>query len=381
MLTLSSQVQDIKPSGIRKFFDLVQSSDDVISLGVGEPDFETPWNITEHAIYQLERGCTSYTSNYGIIDLRKEIATQLDKEFQASYKPESEILITVGVSEGLDLAFRTLLNPGDEVIVPVPNYVSYVPLIQLAGGVAVEVNTCLSGFILNKDQILQALTPKTKAVIIGYPNNPTGAMLTEQQMKEIVQVTKEKELWLISDEVYNQLVYDSKPLSASTFTKDNLILLNGFSKAYAMTGWRIGYIACVNEVMEQLVKIHQYNILCAPIMAQYAALEAIRNGQKEVERMRQSYEMRRNYVYEGLKSIGFDVQKPKGAFYIFPSIKKFGLSDDEFSMRLLKEGRVAVVPSNAFASGVNDYVRCCYAASMDDLKEALRRIDLFIQSI
>jgi aminotransferase len=356
-------------------------SDDIISLGVGEPDFVTPWNITEHAIYQLEKGYTSYTSNYGIIELRREIAQQIEKQFFASYLPESEILITVGVSEGLDLAFRTILNPGDEVIVPVPNFVCYSPLVHLAGGTAIEVDTSETDFILTREQILKAITPKTKALIIGYPNNPTGAMVTEDQLKDIVNVCKEKNLWLISDEVYNQLVYEDKPLSAATYMKENLILLNGFSKAYAMTGWRIGYVACEKYVMDQMVKIHQYATMCAPIMSQYAALEALKHGSKDMEKMRQSYQMRRNFVYDELLKIGFDVLKPKGAFYIFPSVKKFGLSAEEFAMRLLTEGRVAVVPSTAFAEGINDYVRCCYAASMPDLKEALKRIKAFVSTL
>lgn len=381
MRPLSQKVLDIKPSGIRKFFDLVQSSEDIISLGVGEPDFTTPWNVTEYAIYQLEKGYTSYTSNYGILDLRREIAKFLGDHFNAHYKPETEILITVGVSEGLDLVFRTLLNPGDEVIVPVPNYVSYVPLVELAGGRAVTVDTSKSGFILTRELLQNAITPKTVAAIIGYPNNPTGAMVSEEQLIDIVEVVKKHDLWLVSDEVYNQMVYDSKPLSASTFLKENLILLNGFSKAYAMTGWRIGYVACSEQVMHQMVKVHQYNILCAPVMAQYAALEALRHGQKDVEKMRQSYEMRRNFIYEGLKEIGFEVQKPTGAFYIFPSIRKFGLSDEEFAVRLLQEGRVAVVPGSAFAEGVDGFIRCCYAASMNDLKEALKRMGQFVRRL
>lgn len=381
MKTLSSKVLNIKPSGIRKFFDLVQSSEDIISLGVGEPDFATPWTVTEHAIYQLEKGYTSYTSNYGIIELRREISNYLRKEFRASYQPEDEILITVGVSEGLDLAFRTLLNPGDEVIVPVPNFVCYSPLVQLAGGKAIEIDTSSTDFILTRQQILNAITPNSKAVIIGYPNNPTGAMVSEDQLKDIVNVCKENDLWLVSDEVYNQLVYDSKPLSASTYMKENLILLNGFSKAYAMTGWRIGYVACDKEVMDQMYKVHQYGIMCAPIMSQYAALEAMRHGAKDVEKMRQSYELRRNFMYEELRSIGFEVHKPTGAFYIFPSVKKFGLTAEDFAMRLLTEGRVAVVPSTAFAEGNNDYVRCCYAASMADLKEALKRIKAFVDTL
>ncbi len=381
MKTLSQKALEIKPSGIRKFFDLVQNSQDIISLGVGEPDFSTPWGITEHAIYQLEKGRTSYTSNYGLIELRREIALLQEKSFKSNYNPDNEILITVGVSEALDLSFRTILNEGDEVIVPVPNFVSYIPLITLAGGVPVIIDTSVSDFIVTKEQIESKITPKTKAIIIAYPNNPTGAVISKEKLKEIVDVVLKHDLWLISDEVYNRLVYDGEPISASTFMKDNLILLNGFSKTYAMTGWRIGYVACKKEVMDQMVKIHQYNAMCAPVMAQYAAIEALKHGQKDIEMMRQSYELRRNYVYKRFKEIGFEVHKPEGAFYIYPNIKKYGLKDEDFALRLLQEQKVAVVPGSAFSEGNYDNIRCCYAASMNDLKEALKRIEIFVNNL
>ncbi|MDD5455590.1 MAG: aminotransferase class I/II-fold pyridoxal phosphate-dependent enzyme [Candidatus Margulisbacteria bacterium] len=381
MRSLSEKVKSIQPSGIRKFFDLVLNAENIISLGVGEPDFSTPWHITEQAIYSLEKGQTSYTSNLGIMELRKEIAYYLHKRFQADYNPDNEVLITVGVSEGIDVALRTILNDGDEVIVPVPNFVCYQPLVTLAGGLPVPVDTSETGFILTKKQILEHLTPKTKAILICYPNNPTGAMISKEQLQDIIKIVKEKDLWLLSDEVYGELIYEGQPLSASTYIKDNLILLNGFSKAYAMTGWRIGYMACPKDVLSQAVKIHQYNTMCAPIMAQYAAVEALRNGKKEMEKMRRSYEERRNFFYNGLKEIGFDVLKPEGAFYIFPNIKRFGLKAEDFAMQLLQKAHVAVVPGNAFGEGIDYFIRCCYAASMEDLREALKRIKKFVNDL
>jgi aminotransferase len=381
MRNISSKVEAIKPSGIRKFFDLVMQSEDIISLGVGEPDFTTPWDFTEHAIYQLEKGYTSYTSNYGLIELRREIAAWLERNFGAIYNPDNEILVTLGVSQGIDLVFRTLINNGDEVIIPTPNYVSYLPLVQLAGGVAVEINTASTNFILTPEQIEAAITPHTKALLLSYPNNPTGASLNEVQLRGIIDVVKKHDLWLITDEVYNQLVYEGKPLSAASYIRDNLILMNGFSKAYAMTGWRIGYVCCPKEVMDQMVKIHQYNALCASIMGQYAALEALKHGANDVEIMRKSYEQRRNLFFDGLIKIGFELSKPQGAFYLFPSVRKFGLTGEEFAMGLLQKGRVAVVPGSAFGEGLEDYIRCCYATSVDNLREALKRIEAFVKSL
>ena len=381
MRSLSDKVKSIEPSGIRKFFDLVLGAKDIISLGVGEPDFATPWHITEQAIYSLENGCTSYTSNQGLLELRKEICKDLKSKFNADYDPVTETMITVGVSEGLDIAFRAIINDGDEIIVPIPSYVCYSPLITLAGGKAITVDTSDTDFIITKEQLRKSITPKTKAILISYPSNPTGAMITQEQMKDIISIVEEYDLWLLSDEVYSELVYESGPISASSYIKDHLILLSGFSKYYAMTGWRVGYIAAKSEVLQQIVKIHQYNALCAPIMSQYAAIEALKHGQKEAENMRKSYEQRRNFFYQGLKDIGFEVKKPMGAFYIFPNIAKFGLSAEDFAMGLLKHGKVAVVPGTAFGHGINDYVRCCYAASIDDLKEALKRIKLFVDSL
>ncbi len=381
MKELSSKLKQVKPSGIRKFFDLVLNSKDVISLGVGEPDFPTPWQITEQGIFHLEKGHTSYTSNMGLLDLRKEISKYLKKFFNADYNPQDEVMITVGVSAGLDMAFRTLLDPGDEIIIPAPGYVCYEPLAFLTGANPVMVDTREDGMFLTSDTLEKHVTSKTKAVLISYPSNPSGKMISKEQLVDIIETCKKHDLWLISDEVYGDMVYDIEPISASTYVKDRLILLNGFSKNYAMTGWRIGYVACPKEVLDEMVKIQQYNVLCAPIMSQYAAIEALRNGRSELERMRDSYELRRNFFYEGLKEIGFDVEKPEGAFYMFPSIKKFGMSAEDFAMRLLKEGRVAVVPGNAFGEMIDDHVRCCYACSMDELKEALARIKKFIDSL
>ncbi|MDD4526721.1 MAG: aminotransferase class I/II-fold pyridoxal phosphate-dependent enzyme [Candidatus Margulisbacteria bacterium] len=381
MKELSARLKQVKPSGIRKFFDLVLNSKDVISLGVGEPDFPTPWHITEQGIYHLEKGHTSYTSNMGLLELRKEISNDLQTRFSAEYDPKDEIMITVGVSAGLDLTFRTLLDPGDEIIIPVPSYVCYEPLAYLAGGVPVIVDTRSTDLILTKEAIEKHITPKTKAVLISYPSNPTGKMINKEQLMSIIETCKKHDLWLISDEVYGDLVYEMEPLSASTYIKDRLILLNGFSKGYAMTGWRIGYVACPREVLNEMVKIQQYNVLCAPIMSQYAAIEALRNGRAELKRMKNSYELRRNYFYESLVEIGFDVQKPEGAFYMFPNVKKFGLSAEDFSMKLLQEGRVAVVPGNAFGTMIDDHVRCCYACSLDELKEAIVRINKFISTL
>jgi aminotransferase len=378
---LSTRLKQVKPSGIRKFFDLVLNSKDIISLGVGEPDFPTPWHITEQGIYHLEKGHTSYTSNLGLLELRKEISNYLKKDFSADYDPKDEIMITVGVSAGLDMTFRTLLDPGDEIIIPAPSYVCYEPLAYLAGGVPVMIDTRDTGLVLTRESLEKHITPKTKALLISYPSNPTGKMISKDQLLGIIEVCKKHDIWLISDEVYGDLVYDLKPISAATYIKDRLILLNGFSKSYAMTGWRIGYVACPRDVLKEMVKIQQYNVLCAPIMSQYAAIEALQNGRAEVDRMKSSYELRRNYFYEALKEIGFEVQKPEGAFYMFPSVKKFGLSAEDFSMRLLQEGRVAVVPGNAFGEMIDDHVRCCYACSMDELKEAISRISKFISSL
>lgn len=381
MKELSKKVQGLKPSGIRKFFDLVLNAKDIISLGVGEPDYPTPWNITEQAIYYLENGYTSYTSNHGLLSFREEIAKYNKNRFGSNYDPAKEIMITMGVSEGLDIAFRALINPEDEIIIPTPSYVSYEPLITLAGGTPVTINTAPDNFVLTKDKLLDSITDKTKALLLSYPNNPTGAALTEQELKDIIEIVKEKDLYLISDEVYTELTYEEKPLSASTYLKDNLILLNGLSKSHAMTGWRIAWICAPEIILEQLVKIHQYNALCAPIMSQYAGIEALKNGSKAMQSMKDSYEKRRNFFYYGLKGIGFDVLKPKGAFYIFPGIKKFGLKAEDFAIRLLKEQKVAVVPGDAFGDGLDDYLRMCYACSIEDLKEALLRIEKFVKSL
>jgi aminotransferase len=381
MKDLSVRLKHIKPSGIRKFFDLVLNSKNIISLGVGEPDFSTPWHITENAIYHLENGHTSYTSNMGLLELREEISKYLSKNFSAEYNSKDEIMITVGASSALDIAFRALLNPGDEIIIPKPCYVSYEPLCYLSGATPIMVDTRDSELIVTKQILENNVTNKTKALLISYPSNPTGRMIGPERLQEIIQFCKDNDLWIISDEVYGDLVYDIKPISASSYIKDRLILINGFSKNYAMTGWRIGYIACPKDVLAEMMKIQQYNVLCAPIMSQYAAIEALKNGQKDLEKMKSSYELRRNFFYESLINLGFEMVKPEGAFYMFPNIKKFGMTAEEFSMKLLQESGVAVVPGNAFGEGIDDYIRCCYACSMDELKEALARIKKFINSL
>lgn len=374
-------MSSLKPSGIREFFDLVLNRKNVLSLGVGEPDYPTPWHVTEQAIYSLEKGYTSYTSNQGLLSLRQAICNYLRDRFNAHYDAVSEIIITVGVSEAVDLTFRAILDEGDEVILPVPGYVCYEPLVTMAGGRPVVVNTSHSGFILTRAQIEPQLTDKTRAILINYPNNPTGTMISREALLDLIELARERDLWLISDEVYAELIYESDPRSASTFEHDHLILLNGFSKSYAMTGWRVGYTAAPPVVTREMLKIHQYNALCAPIMSQYAALEAIKNGAKEVEKMRLSYEQRRNFFSEGLREIGFELETPGGAFYMFPKISSFGLNSRDFALGLLKQSNVAVVPGTAFGEGLDDYIRCCYACSMDDLKEALRRIKGYVETL
>jgi len=376
-------LDEIPPSGIRKFFDLVLNSKGVISLGVGEPDFSTPWHIIEKTLFSLERGETSYTSNWGLMELREEIAKYLKNRFNTEYNPANEILVTNGVSEGLDIAFRGILNPGDEVVIPEPCYVSYAPTVKLAGGIPVPIDTSKTGFKVTVDQIKEKITSKTKAILLSYPSNPTGAALSMDEGKELVEYLKTQDLWIFSDEIYTELTYDQDIFSFAFFPeiKDKLVLFNGFSKAYAMTGWRIGYICAPAELMGYILKIHQYTALCAPIMSQRAAVEALKNGKEEMEKMKASYNQRRRFVYNRLVEMGFEVHEPKGAFYIFPSVKKFGLSDEEFATRLLHEYKVAVVPGNSFIGNSHDYIRCCYATDMKSLKEAMERIGKFITSL
>tara|TARA_B100001750_G_scaffold248291_1_gene278085 strand:+ start:1482 stop:2669 length:1188 start_codon:yes stop_codon:yes gene_type:complete len=379
---LSERVQNLSPSGIRKFFDIIASMDDVISLGVGEPDFVTPWHIREAAITSLESGHTMYTSNFGLMELRLEIAAHIRKLYEVNYDPSNEILVTVGVSEALDLVMRSILDPGDEVIVPEPTYVSYVPCIALAGGIPVDVPTTMeNSFQVTAADIESRITPRTKAILLGYPNNPTGAVMTRDAMLEISNLAIKYDLTVISDEVYDRLVYGVEHTCFPSLPqmKHKSVLLGGFSKAYAMTGWRIGYACANSDIIEAMMKIHQYTMLCAPIQGQMAALEALRFGETEVENMRLEYDRRRRLMVNGLLSIGLDCIDPLGAFYTFPSIKSTGLTSEEFAEQLLLEEKVAVVPGSAFGESGEGHVRCCYAVSQKEIEGALERIERFIK--
>ena len=378
---LSQKVAQIPPSGIRKFFDLLASMEDVISLGVGEPDFVTPWHIREAGIYSLEKGRTSYTSNYGILDLRLELARHLEHHYAIDYDPRAELLITVGVSEAMDVALRAILNPGDEVIVPEPTYVSYVPCTVLAGGTPVPVPTRMEDdFRLGPADVASRITPRTKAIILGYPNNPTGAVMDRERLEEIARLAEAHDLLVVSDEIYDRLVYgvEHTCFAALPGMLDRTILLGGLSKAYAMTGWRIGYAAAPADIMEAMVKIHQYTIMCAPTASQYAALEALKEGEEAVLEMLEEYDRRRRFIVRGLNEIGLECFEPRGAFYAFPSVRSTGLSSEEFAQRLLVEEKVAVVPGNAFGDCGEGHVRCCYATSMENIERALERIGRFV---
>ncbi|GAB6098418.1 aminotransferase class I/II-fold pyridoxal phosphate-dependent enzyme [Halanaerocella petrolearia] len=381
---ISSSVQDISPSGIRKFFDLVSGVDDVISLGVGEPDFVTPWHIRESAFYSLEQGNTMYTSNYGLLELRKEITNYMQKKYELEYNPEEEVLVTVGVSEALDLALRTLLSQGEELLLPEPSYVSYQPAAELAGGDVVRIPTTRENqFKLTADDLRKAVTPQSKLLVLCYPNNPTGAIMKEEELLEIAQVVKENNLIVLADEIYSELTYDSQHTSFASLPgmKERTIVFNGFSKAYAMTGWRVGYVAAPKPVLKAMMKIHQYTMLCAPVMSQKAALEALRHGENKKQEMVTAYNQRRRAIIKGLNEIGLDCFEPEGSFYAFPSIKSTGLTSEEFSERLLQEAGVVVIPGNVFGDSGEGFVRCSYAASLDDIYEALNRIDSFVKKL
>ena len=378
---ISKQVKRIPPSGIRRFFDLLASVEGVISLGVGEPDFATPWHIREAAIYSLEKGYTMYTSNLGMPELRQELSRYLKDNYDLEYSPDGELLITVGVSEALDLAMRAILNPGDEVIVPDPCYVSYSPCVILAGGTPIMVPTNQeSNFEISAADIEARVTGKTRAILIGYPANPTGAVMSQEKLSQIAEVARRYKLLVISDEIYAKLVYGVEHTCFATLPgmKESTILLNGFSKAYAMTGWRIGYAAANREIIASMTKIHQYTMLCASIMGQVAAIEALRLGEDSVTEMVEEYNRRRLVIVKGLNDIGLPCFEPKGAFYAFPSIKGTGMTSEEFAERLLIEEKVAVVPGSAFGQCGEGYVRCCYATSLADTEEALSRMKRFV---
>ncbi len=374
-------VRAIPPSGIRRFFDLATEMKGVISLGVGEPDFVTPWHIREACIYSLEKGYTMYTSNQGLPELREEIARDLDVTYGVTYDARRELLITVGVSEGLDLAMRALVCPGDEVIVPEPSYVSYAPTVTLAGGVPVMVPTGVEDdFRLTAGRVEKALTPRTKLIILCYPNNPTGAVMRHRDLMEIAEVARARDLIVVSDEIYDKLTYTGSHTCFPSIPgmQDRTVLLNGFSKAYAMTGWRIGYAAGNPDFIGAMNKIHQYSILCAPITAQKAALEALKNGRDGMRRMVQQYNRRRHLVLQAFKEMGIPCFEPGGAFYAFPDIRGTGLGSEEFAEKLLMEEKVALVPGSAFGPSGSGFVRCSYAASMEDLGEAFRRMARFV---
>jgi len=381
---LSPVVREIQPSGIRRFFDLVSGNKDIITLGVGEPDFITPWHVREACVYSLERGFTSYTSNAGMPELREAIAEYLYNSYDLKYDPKDEMIVTVGGSEAIDLALRALIEPGDEVLVPVPCYISYSPITSIGGGVPVEVETFAKDSFKLKAEHLQArITPKSKILILNYPSNPTGGIMTYEDWLPIAKVVEENDLIVIADEIYSELTYDHRHVSFASIPgmKDRTLLVNGFSKAFAMTGWRMGYVCGHPDLIYAMLKIHQYTVMCAPVMGQVAALEALKNGLGEKDHMVESYNQRRRLIVQGLRDIGLSCHDPQGAFYAFPSIQSTGLSSEEFSQRLLMEAKVAAVPGNAFGGGGEGFLRCSYATSVSQLNEALHRMGQFVHKL
>lgn len=379
---LSDTVIKMKPSGIRKFFDVVSEMPDAISLGVGEPDFDTPWSVREEGIYSLERGRTFYTSNAGLMDLRTEICNYTQRRFGMTYDPKTETLVTVGGSEGIDMALRAMINPGDEVIIPEPCYVSYVPCVELAGGVPVTISLKNENeFRLTAQELEDAITDKTKILCLSFPNNPTGAIMEKEDLEAIAEVVLKHDLIVISDEIYAELTYSGNHVSIASLPnmRERTIVINGFSKAFAMTGWRLGYALGPAMIIEQMTKIHQFAIMCAPTTSQYAAVVALRDCDKDVEQMRQSYDQRRRYLLNEFKEMDMPCFEPKGAFYMFPCIKKFGMSSEEFATKLLKSKKLAVVPGDAFGQCGEGFLRISYAYSLDELKEAIGRIKEFIK--
>lgn len=379
---LSKTIVTIEPSGIRKFFDIVSEMKDAISLGVGEPDFDTPWHIRDEAIYSLERGRTFYTSNAGLKELKEEIAKYLDRRCGVSYDYNKEIIVTVGGSEAIDIAMRAMLDPGDEVLIPQPSYVSYVPCCILANGVPVIIELKAENeFRLTAEQLEAAITPKTKILVLPYPNNPTGAVMERKDLEAVAEIVRKHDLYVISDEIYSELTYldEHTTIASLPGMQERTILINGFSKAYAMTGWRLGYACGPKEIIEQMLKIHQYAIMCAPTTSQYAAVDALRNGDEDVAKMREEYNGRRRYLLTRFQEMGLPCFEPFGAFYVFPCIKEFGMTSDEFATKLLKEQKVAVVPGTAFGASGEGFVRISYAYSLNNLKKALDRMELFIQ--
>ncbi len=382
---LSDRIVTIEPSGIRKFFDIVSEMKDAISLGVGEPDFDTPWHIREEGIYSLEKGRTFYTSNAGLKELKEEISRYLQRRCNAAYDPSSEIMVTVGGSEAIDIALRAMLNPGDEVLIPQPSYVSYVPCTVLAGGAPVIIELEEKDqFRLTPEKLREKITDKTKILILPFPNNPTGAVMRREHLEAIAEVILEHDLFVLSDEIYCELTYGSQPhvsIASLPGMKERTVLINGFSKSYAMTGWRLGYGAAPHVILEQMLKIHQFAIMCAPTTSQYAAVSALKNGDGDVAMMRESYDQRRRFVLHAFKEMDLECFEPNGAFYAFPSIKRFGMTSDEFANRFLREEKVAVVPGTAFGACGEGFLRVSYAYSLKSLKEALGRMERFVKRL
>ena len=381
---LNPTIQGIKPSGIRKFFDLLEELGDGISLGVGEPDFVTPWHIRDAGIYSLERGHTKYTSNAGMMQLRREVASYLKRRFDLDYEYNGQILITVGGSEAIDLAMRVILQPGDEVIVPVPSFVCYGPLAEMAGAKPVYVELKAENeFRLTAEELRAVITPKTKMLVMPFPCNPTGGIMERRDLEAIAEVLRGTDIMVLSDEIYAELTYGQRHVSMANITDmyERTIIVNGFSKSHAMTGWRMGYVCAPKPIVAAMTKLHQFGIMSAPTTSQYAAVEAMRNGDRDIEHMREEYDRRRRYLVENLNRIGLSCFEPKGAFYVFPDIRSTGLSSDEFCERFLREQRVAVIPGSAFGPGGEGFVRACYAASMKDIAEAVRRMEIFLHSL
>ncbi len=381
---LADEVVKIKPSGIRKFFDIVSEMKDAISLGVGEPDFDTPWHIRDEGIYSLEKGKTFYTSNAGLKELREEVSNYLRRRVHVSYQPLGEILITVGGSEAIDIGLRAMLNPGEEVLIPQPSYVSYEPCTILAGGKPVIIDLKAENeFRLTAQELKDAITDKTKVLILPFPNNPTGAIMERKDLEEIAQVCIEKDIFVMSDEIYSELTYKEEHVSIASLPgmKERTILINGFSKAYAMTGWRLGYACGPKEIIGQMTKIHQFAIMCAPTTSQYAAVEALRNGDEDVKMMREAYNQRRRYLMNAFQEMGLECFEPYGAFYVFPCIKEFGMTSDEFANRFLQEEKVAVVPGTAFGDSGEGFLRISYAYSLEQLKVAMEKLERFITKL
>ena len=381
---MSKNVQSLAPSGIRRFFDILDTMQDAISLGIGEPDFVTPWHIREAGIYSLEQGHTKYTSNAGMTRLRNEISNYLDRRFSLKYEPKGQIFVTVGGSEAIDLCVRTMVETDDEVIIPVPSFVCYGPITTMANGVPVFINTKAENeFRLTAKELEAAITPRTKLVILPFPNNPTGAIMRRQDLMDIADVLRGTDIMILSDEIYGELTYGQHHVSPANIPElyDRTLLVNGFSKSYAMTGWRLGYVCGPAEILKQMLKIHQYGIMSAPTMSQYAAIEALKEGDGDIERMREAYDHRRRLLLKGLRDMGLECFEPKGAFYMFPSIKSTGLTSDEFCTRFLQEEKVAVIPGSAFGENGEGYVRISYASSVENIETALERMKNFISRL